>query len=396
MSWDDIDLDIIKKGMITRSTQPGDEESEHASMTDILNIFSQAANERLNMMRFEPEDSEIEFFKGEIRNKDFWDKYRDLISQYDQIMSGITGGRQGGEFYRESVMTDPVNHEDYVYTADDFEAELGEDVYAIIRVGGSSDIYTISQIFIADLLQGFYKIYEMTGIFASGANISTGTATINKLTAIEGEVDHLRAGPVKGEADGTYEEVKALLNWQPQGDTSSALYAEFFQSTRFNFTEVDVWEIQGRNPTFGPPTQGPKPDLISRNNQQFIYKAEDLEGELLEMEFTGLGILQYNFTNGDNFPPENETPFESSLMFEGSGTNTIVVEWSIVSEAQEAEGSAVVLGIKGGASPIPETPVTDPMNGDGNQQTDWFRATASQLVFVRINNEALDFHIADE
>ena len=389
MSWDDIYLDIIKKGMITRSTQPGDEESEQASMTVILNTFTNAAIERLNMMLFEPEEIELEFTKGEIRNTAFWVKYRELIVLYRSIMNGGVDQRVSGRFFEEGVMTDPVNSEDYVYTADDFKGAIGEDVYNIILNGGSSNAYTISQIFIADLLQGFYKIYEMTGIFARGGRVFSGTATINRLTAITGEGDYLEAEAVEGAPGGTYAEVKALLNWQSMEDPAPIAYATFYQSTRFSFTEFDAWEIQGQNPTFGPPTQAPKPDLRSKNNQQFIYKAEDLEGTLLEMEFTGFGNMSSNFTEGDDFPPEGETPFDSSFDFVG-GSDSIKVEWPIISETQEAQGSAVVLGIKGGASPIPETPVT----GDGVNQTDWFSQDIDDLVFVRINNEALDFYIA--
>ena len=98
MRWDDIDFDIIQKGMITNGPAL-------VSFTEYLNTFSRAYDERWNLILINFGSvnlPQITFSVNQIRsqtgNAQFYDNFRQLIRNYSRLWFR-------GDYYTSEVDT---------------------------------------------------------------------------------------------------------------------------------------------------------------------------------------------------------------------------------------------------------------------------------------------------
>ena len=210
MSWDDIDFALIVPGMITKGPA-------QASFADYLNQFSRALDERLNMLIETPDGSypvlpNIEFEEGEIRtgtDADFWVKLKSMITGYYSLWSAY-------DWHSVELMTDPVNHADYLLEDSDLIAVITQETFDIIKDVNNSFVL---EYFSAAVLNALYEIYKLTQytrvrsstIRNEGEDVSWGSSSINFLEnkGVAGgdsdpTDDHLSFGAANGQAYGLY------------------------------------------------------------------------------------------------------------------------------------------------------------------------------------------------
>jgi len=143
MSWDDIDFDLIITGMITRGPAA-------VLFSDYLNTFTDAGNERVNLLAtnlvvdFDP------FQSGEIRNSIFWGKYNKLIDLYRDLW-------QDFDFYKQGVLLDLTNSDNYKYVDQDLIDIITQEAFDAIMFNSSTR-------WTAAVLNGLYEIYKITAL----------------------------------------------------------------------------------------------------------------------------------------------------------------------------------------------------------------------------------------
>lgn len=395
MSWDDIDFDLIVPGMITKGPAI-------VSFSEYLNTFSRALDERLNMLILTPVGSypelpNITFEVGEIRTQngvndsDFWTKLKDMIAEYYLMWSDRL-------WYTSELMTDPVNHADYLLDDNDLIAIITQETFDIL-----ADVQNKIPLeyFTADVINALYEIYKLTlytrvalreasgdtsGLYFWGSSTLNQTEGLNNMTGQAGSDENfLSFGTANFEARSEYLADRAA-NVFPFG-------TRFItdQSTSFQRKEKLV--------------EGEDEDVWSGNYAQAwdlvnIYsRYRDLDDVLLEMEvnascnvfrnFKGFRTDEFDPTTiyydpyDSNFPQIN--PSESSILFNSDDL--------LGSPSQAANGTKRVWS-GNDSQPIP-TPVLSSAGPPGEFFTEQqqFIVELSDDIATNINNAALEFFI---
>lgn len=370
MSWDEIDFDLIISGMITRGPA-------EASIADILNQFALAGDERQNLIGENPAITGLTFEAGEIRNTIFWDKYRDLIAQYRTVMLAFTTGRRGGTYYTREVMTDPTNSPLYEV---DFINVLGIDLFSKFL---NDHFYTNAELFTAEVINGFYIIYQNTEILKVLSKSGT-TTTQNIPITITNSGDYYESTPVTGAAGGSFNDLLPLA-WTQKVDTFSAgLIGYFEMRAALNFS-FGVWRWSTLSGTGAP-------NLRNKNGLDIVLDMRDLNNNLLDVDFIGYGNMQSNQSRVET--PLSEEPYNTDYSFKRRGTSRVDVEWMDVITNNGPSGTTKTISVSGG-SPLQPNDLFFPEPGPvGKSENQFLSIRASPALFVDLNNPALEFYIA--
>jgi len=379
MSWDDIDFEILKPGMITRGPAT-------VSFAEYLQQFATAGDERQNLIGENPTISGLIFSANEIRNNIFWDKYRALITQYRTIMFGLhSGSRRSATYYERGVLIDTTHFEQY---AIDFEVLLGEDLFNKIN---NNSQFSNTELFTAEVLNGLYTIYQNTEILGNTDVIVTGknSPVLNTPTTIDNSGDYYEAIPETGASGGTFTDLEPI-NWVSKpSNTLSATYAFFFFSALTNFSR---WSTFGDNRADNPD------DLIrNKNGIDVALEMRDLNNNILEMDFVGFGNMRSIEFDPTFSSSGLSTVFNTNYPFKHTSTSTIKVDWEIVTTSHEATGTIKTISVSE-PSPIQNRPMPDPSPspvGEGSAQRFVIGLHQGNLnpIFIDLNNPALEFFI---
>ncbi len=380
MSWDEIDFDLIVTGMITRGPA-------EASMSDILNQFARAGDERQNLIGENPTVAGITFEAGEIRNTIFWDKYRALINQYKDIIFAIDARGRASAYYTREVMTDPINFGLY---AIDFPTILGNDLYSKIV---SSGAFSNSELFTAEVINGFYTIYQNTEIIGNTDIINRPSSIQNRPVIVDNSGEYYEATPQTGAAGGTFTDLEPITWTQSTISTLESAYAYLFfsASTALSFGSwkwSTVGDFSASNPL----------GLIrNKNGLDIVLEMRDLDDNILQMDFVGYGRMAANEFDSDVYGVPSSA-FNANHPFKQYSTNSVNVEWEIVTTNHDASGTTKTISVSGN-TPINYKPMPDPSagpTGKGSAQrlSIFIGSGRGHPIFIDLNNSALEFYIA--
>ena len=373
MSWDEIDFSLIVPGMITRGPA-------EASISNILNQFALAGDERQNLIGENPTVAGLTFEAGEIRNTIFWDKYRDLIDQYKIIMRGWNDGRRSHGYYTRDVMNDPTNYPLYKI---DFVTLLGID---LVRMFDNNSLYTNAELFTAEILNAFYTIYENTEILLVDRNIHPAAIVRNIPNAASDANYYYESTPVTGAAGGSFNDLLPLT-WFQTPETTTVGRIAFFSMGADLTLSFGSWKWS-TTPSIGSAATN---NLISKNGLDLTLEMRDLDNNLLEIDYVNYGKLGHNHANVGSF---FDGPYSADYPLHTGGTVNVNVDLVNVVTNQIAAGTTKYISISGG-SPLQPNALFNPAAGPvGKSEYQTFSLLASEETFIDLNNSALEFYIA--
>ncbi len=372
MSWDEIDFNLIVPGMITRGPA-------EASMSDILNQFARAGDERQNLIGENPVLAEITFEAGEIRNTTFWDKYRDLIAQYRAIMGGWGDGRRGSlGYYTREALIDTVNFPLY---AIDFRALLGNDLFNRFN---NNSIFSNNELFTAEVINGFYTIYQNTEILyviRDTTPLSNPIRNLPNITINSG--DYYESVPVTGAAGGNFNDLLPLT-WVQEVDKFTNTIGFFGMDATLDFVG-GVWKWSTSYWRY--------PNLRNKNGLDITLEMRDLDNNILAMDFVTLGnigVNEFTFAHVQG----SQGPYNSDYPVESGGTSSTPVNILDLTVSHDPSGTTNRYFVSGGA-PLQPLPLTFPeTKPNGRSESQEFSLTAERNTFIDLNNPALEFYIA--
>ncbi len=388
MAWSDINFDNIITGAITGPAID--------SFSLYLNEFSGALDERLNMLRSYQKGQSItlpniQFTEKEIRNADFWERYRQLLEGFFEIW-------ESAEWYESQIINDIVNSENYLIDETSLRSHISSEVFDILQ---DPYAFPVCRIWSADVLNGMYLLYQFLTIVLRSKTVSSNldNQTINRVNVFrsQGELIH-----VSFNGNGTGDSYS-----QAQSNFLSSLNPSTLQNGNLNFTfkvdlvsAVDLDENDQGDLDENYLIQG---DI--QNNSEYYYLAKDLQGNTLNMNIYPFKVIVFdnyikltNFVNG-NLTSIIEGPYDPSIpvvenssmtvfaAFESSETNFNIETGNhhTISFNTTREDTSLAL--------LPISPPSGGDDGDGATRQAEFLPDSVGSFLVDINNSALEYNI---
>ncbi|MEE9352575.1 MAG: hypothetical protein V3U78_09965 [Thiotrichaceae bacterium] len=386
MSWDDIDFDLIVKGMITRGPA-------QVSFGEYMQTFSRALDERWNMVTTDLVNfpvPEIPFETNEIRADIFNLKFRDLIKGYRDLWFGFNAGRDGFSYYSEVVLTDPTNSADYLFTDQELEDSMGEEAWDIFSDFATIDTRPLSEIWKASIFQAMFIVYEFTNVIGKGSTTDT-VANQNRPTIIDGSGDYYEAARVPFSSGRNYVDTLAALNWVQMASPRNTI--AFFGFDARGGDTPENWAIR----PFNSSPFGVDP-LINKTGLDVILQSKDLAGNILSMNYNSSSSLRSNQVDDfvSTFTPTSSNrkyngDFDK-LSFSGGFNNPIEIETPIDNVSQTPDGTKQEYKVSGGSPLEPLNLLSAAANSVTSFQT--FNIQSPIEHFIEINNSSLEFFIA--
>jgi len=380
MGWDDIDFNLIKTGMITRGPAA-------VSFSEYLNTFCEALDERYNMVVIRNDsDSKtppnIRFELGEIRNNDFWDKYRDMLNEYYLLYSQY-------DWYEVEVVDNLSEPDSYLIDDAMLIANIGQEAFDAL-----SDPYNASfnDIFKASVLNGIYSMYEYLTI----------KKTSNLLRVDSEDPDEVPVNSVS-----SYRDIKDIYEssgfgvGEDQSEASSEYdddYAAFNQGS-FNYSQM-FWlsSLESRySKTSNPPpsTDEYRYNMTNTiNNISLFYLAYDINDTVLSMDFyiSKCRLEDNHISLTQDGSTDIESAWDSRYPTVKNSSSTYIAP-SPDSVSQTTLGTNNKYALNGNVTD-PDIPLLAfPTSESGNRFAE-FKVIPAAVFLADVNNASLEFYIA--
>ena len=372
MPWDDIDFDnTLVQGMITG----GPNREETVSFADYLNTFSRALDEKYNMTNLYLESNpivlpNIVFESGEIRNDEWWDRYRLMIKEYFALYTDSV-------WYTDEVINNRENPDDFEID-DQFIIDLvTQEVFDILSNIDNEPRY---KIFTASVLFGCYQIYINLKLRRTSRQISANTSNqiINSPTAFNtgGDTIYFFNGVGGGDSPGAAE-----------ADYNSDL--DQFSSTNGNLNYFyRVAELSSTRPAEDAYIYRSE---VFTNNSYVTLLSKDLEGNTLNMDFYSAAVtIENNFIAVQGVGTSYDSPYDDDVPIMHPGLPSL--KWFIEPNEvnQGAQGTKHIYYLTD--SPSSTNIGLLPFAAEGESRFAEFSPRVSNALFiVDVNNSALEF-----
>jgi len=388
MSWDDIDFDLIVKGMITRGPA-------QVSFGEYMQQFSRALDERWNMITTDFVNfpiPNIQFETGEIRNDVFYDKFKELIEGYHGLWFGFGPGRrtEGRLYYDKGVLDDTSNSEDYRLTDDDLELAMGPEAWNIFDNIFLED-FPFNETWKASIFQAFFIVYEFTNVRLY-TRLEGNSAVQNTPVTLNFSGDYYEAAAVPFSLGRNYADTLAALTWvltNPVNPSNSIAFFSFLARGGVRF---------GENWTIRPFNETATNDLRNKNGLSVILQCKDLDDNILDMNYNSFSVMNSNeFT--DNHTTNPTPPFTTEIISKKFNEDfdfleffdSVQIETPIDNISQTPDGTKQDYKVSGGSPLQPLDLIDTTAQIVNNRQIFFISEPASH--FVELNNSALEFFI---
>ncbi|MCP4989038.1 MAG: hypothetical protein GY928_24165 [Colwellia sp.] len=266
MPWSDINLNEIKKGMITRGPAS-------LSWTEYLNVFHKALIERQFFRDGggDPITYEPLFNKFQIAN----------LSDIRSLIHGYFVLWKSEKYYSEAVYSDLNNYIDYELTDQDLINIIGQEVFSLMDNVNSLPFYKIYR---ADVFLALYEIYKLTLVYESTLGTryfypkNPATARL-KYNALSEPPLFNNSYSKEDTFNQAFNDALNGLTSDPQQNQSVSVTYSYEYSYNYPISP-DQWRLRITG--------------LQRNKPLAIMKQLDLEGNIIESKVAMLGSFRSN------------------------------------------------------------------------------------------------------
>jgi|14BtaG_2_1085337.scaffolds.fasta_scaffold16840_2 hypothetical protein len=313
LKWEDINFNLIKKGMITGGGQFGDQQTS-VSFAEYLNVFLETAKHRYLVLdgSIPLNLTLVNFERGFIRNTDLLRPdsdapYVPFQDQYKLLVNMVCRPLVDDVFYSPEILIDPVNYEDYElpklsFTVDAVQAfadflGISIETAEVLRKAALNSALAHYEVFTADVLHALYKIFTVYTIKKRSYS-SNWTRAGRRWTNAPIEPDTLTRDVSKTWVGNWGKGVTTTIN-EANTEAYNRYSEDYRQDDYINATYPrfnSAYQLAYRRVTKRESTDGRKNvSYGSTEGHTLVWSFKNSEDEFVDVQFSMYGVLNSNY-----------------------------------------------------------------------------------------------------